>query len=119
MAGERYLKAGGERSAAIDGGNDRLGAALDQVEHLVEPRLLRRLGKLGGVRASNERLTRTREDDGADRDVAQRRHDPVLQPLAHLVVEGVDRRVVDGQDGDTAAAVEVSKCGDGCHDWLL
>jgi hypothetical protein len=119
VAGKRHLEAGGERGAAIDGGNDRLGTALDQVEYLVEPRLLRRLGKLGGVGTSDECLPRTRKDNGADRGVAQCRYDPVLQSLAHLVVKGVERRMVDGQDGNTAVAVEVDELGDGCHNRLL
>ena len=50
---------------------------------------------------------------------AERLLDAVVQPLAHVLAERVDGRVVDGEHGHAAAAVEIDGLGDGCHGCFL
>src|SRR5205823_323373 len=81
--------------------------ALDQVEHLVEAGLPRRLAELGDVGAGDEGAPGAGDDDGADRRVGDRLGDAVTQPLAHVLAQRVDGRVVDGEHVDATAAIEI------------
>src|SRR5262249_25926154 len=75
--------------------------------------------ELGSVGAGDERLARARDDDGVDGSVPGRHHDPLLQTLAYPVAENVVGRVVDGNDGNAAATLEVNEPGHGCQGRLL
>ena len=114
MARERDLEPAAERGA-VHGGDHGFQGALDQVEHLVEAGLPRRLAELGDVGAGDEGAPGAGDDDGADRRVSDRLGDAVTQPLAHVLAQCVDGRVVDGEHGDAAAAIEIDGRGDGCH----
>src|SRR5262249_25118351 len=118
MAGQDQLDPATQRGA-VDGGNHRLRGPFDEVEDLVQPGLLRWLDELGGVGACDERLAGARDDDGVDGGVPGRHHDCLLQALAYSVAEYVVRRVVDGNDGNAAATLEVNELGHGCHGRLL
>src|SRR5262249_49882174 len=104
---------------AVDGGDHWLRGPFDEVEELVQPGLLRRLDELGGVSASDERLACARNDDGVDSSVPGRRHDRLLQALAYPMAEHMVGRVVDGNDGNVAATLEINELGHGCHGRLL
>jgi hypothetical protein len=118
VAGERHLEAAAERGA-VDRRHHRLGRALDQVEHLVQARLLRRLAELGDVGAGNERAPRARNHDRGDIAVRGGLLEAVAQALAHVLAERVDRRIVHGEHRDAAAAIEVDGLADGGHGLLL
>src|SRR5712691_1851305 len=118
MAGQDQLEPATQRGA-VDGGDHRLRGPFDEVEDLVEPGLLRRLDELGSVGAGDERLARAPDDDGVDGGVPRRHHDPLLQALAYPVAEHVVGRVVDGNDGNVAATLEVNELSHGCHGRLL
>ena len=104
MAGERDLEAAAE-GGAVDRGDDRLGAILDDVDDLGEHRHLHRLAELGDVGAGEEGLALADDHHRLDRLVAVRLLDRLDQPLAHRMAERVDRRVVRGDDEDVAVAV--------------
>src|SRR5437867_1621025 len=114
MAGERDLEAAAERGA-VDGGDDRLRALLDQRQDFVEAGLFRRLAELRDVGAGDERPPGAGDDDGADRRVGGRPRDAVVETLTHVLAQRVDGGIVDGEHGDAAPAVQVDGLGDGCH----
>src|SRR2546427_3594160 len=114
MAGERDLEAAAERSA-VDGGDDRLRALLDQRQDFVEAGLFRRLAELRDVGAGDERPPGAGDDDGADRRVGGRPCDAIVETLTHVLAQRVDGGIVDGEHGDAAPAAQVDGLGDGCH----
>ena len=65
MAAERDLEPAAQRGA-VDRGDHRLGAILDRVDDLGQPRHLRRLAEFGDVGAGEEGLALAGDDDGVD-----------------------------------------------------
>ena len=118
VAGERDLEAAAERGA-VDRGHDRLRRALDHVEHRVQAGLHRRLAELGDVGAGDERAPGADDDDRLDGALRDRLRDPVVQALAYVLAQRVDRRVVDGEHGHAAAGAQVYGLGDLRHVRLL
>src|SRR5262245_59963636 len=118
MAGQYQLETATQRGT-VDGGDDWLRGPFDEVEDLVQPGLLRRFDELGGVGAGDERLARARNDNGLDGGVPGRHHNPLLQSLAYPVAEYVVGRVVDGNNGNVTATIEVNELCHGCHGRLL
>ena len=114
MAGQRHLEPAAERGA-VDGGHHRLSAAFDEVEHRVETRLGRRLAELRDVGAGDERPSRADDHNGLGGGIRHGLLESLVEALPHVLAERVDGRIVDGQHGHAAAAVEVDGLGDGCH----
>jgi hypothetical protein len=114
VARQRDLESTAKRGA-MDGRHHRLRTALDEAEHLVESRLLRRLTELRDVGTGDEGPPRTDDDDRADVGVGAGSREAVAQPQTDPVAERVDRRITDRQNGDVAAPVEIDEGGDGCH----
>src|SRR5215510_7249855 len=85
----------------------------------MEPRLDRRLAELRDVGAGDERASRADDDDRLDRAVSDGLLDPIVEPLADVLGERVDGRVVDGQHGHGAAGAEVYGLSDLRHVQLL
>src|SRR4030095_3974110 len=103
----------------LNGGDDRLGTRLDEVQHLVQAGLAGWLAELRDVGAGDEGPAAAHDDDGPHRGVADRLFHPVAQPLAHVLAERVDGRVIDGEHGHAAAAIEIDGPGQGCHSCFL
>src|SRR4030095_11843214 len=75
----------------------------------------RRLAELRDVGARDERAPGAGDDDRAHRRVVERLLHALVQPLADMLAERVDRGVVHGQHRDATTAVEIDGLGDGCH----
>src|SRR5262249_17686117 len=123
VAGEGHLEAAAERGA-VNGGDDGLRRALDEVEHRVEPRLRGRLAEFRDVGARDEGPPGARDDDRLDVLVGDGLLHPIVEAAPHVLAERVDGRVVDGQHGHAAAPVEVDGFRDlrhGCprRAWML
>jgi hypothetical protein len=114
VAGQRHLQAAAQ-GRAVDSGHHGLRRPFDEIEHLVEPGLAGWFAELGDISARDERATGAGDHDGADGSVGHRLLEPVAQPQPHAVAERVDGRVVDDEDGNAAAPVEVDELGDRCH----
>jgi hypothetical protein len=118
VAGQRHLEPAAQRGA-VDRGHHRLGRALDQIEHLVQPGLLRRFAEFGDVGARNKGAPRARDHDRRDARIGRGLLEAIPQTLAHVLAERVDGRIVDGEHGHAAAAIEINGLTDGCHGLLL
>ena len=92
-----------ERSA-VDRGDDRLAALLDDVDDLRQPRVLRRLAELGDVGARKESAAIAANDDGFHSVVGDTSFDRVLESGSHGLAERIDRRIIRGHDKDFAIA---------------
>src|SRR5213593_635094 len=114
----RQLEPAAERGA-VNGGDDRLRAALDDVLHLGERRLLRRLAEFGDVGAGDERAPGACDDDRGGPGIAGRLVDRVAQALTDVMTERVDRRIVHGHDRDAALTVEADGLADLRHASLV
>ena len=114
----RQLEPAAERGA-VNGGDDRLRAALDDVLHLGERRLLRRLAEFGDVGAGDERAPGACDDDRGGPGIAGRLVDRVAQALTNVMTERVDRRIVHGHDRDAALTIEADGLADLRHASLV
>ena len=76
---------------------------------------MRRLAELRDVGTGDEGAAGADDDDRPHAAVGVSGLQAVAQSQAHPVAERVDGRIVHGQNGDTAAPVEVDEGSDGCH----
>ena len=79
---------------------------LDAGDEVGEVRRLRGLAELGDVGAGDEGAARADQDDGIDGGVGVERLRRVPEGASECLGERVHRRVVDGDDGDAALAVD-------------
>ena len=101
MTDERGFEAAAERGA-VDRGDDRLGRGFDHVEHGVEIGTARRLAEFADVGAGDEGCAIAAQHDRLDAVIGERGFEIILQPLPDVPRQGVDRGVVDDDDGDLA-----------------
>ena len=87
---------------AVDGGNDRLVAGFDAVAHLGQAGWQRWFAKFADVRASDEGATGAHDQHSAYLRVGLRLLHGLKQTPAHLHIQGIDRRVVEGDNQDIA-----------------
>ncbi len=114
MAGERQLEAA-PQCRPVQCGDHRLRHSLDRSDDLAEPRRLRRLAELGDVGAGKEGASGAGDHHGLDRRIVAGLAQRFGEPGAHLVLERVDRRVVDRDDRDLAFAAEIDAGVDIAH----
>ena len=105
VAGQRHFQPapGGH---AVDGGDHRLAGGFDFVEHRGQRRRAGRRGRveLADVGAAAEHAASAGNHHGRHAFVGQRLHDAVAERRAHREAQAVDRRVVEGQQGDAVMA---------------
>src|SRR5262249_55061084 len=114
----RHFEPATERGA-VNGGDDRLRAALDDLLHLRQRRLLRRLAELGDVGAGDERAPGARDDDGGCSGITGGLADRVAQALTDVLAERVDGRIVHGDDGHATLTIEADGLADLRHASLV
>ena len=92
---------------AVDRRDHRLVAVLDGVDRGGEARRIRpvRLAELADVGPGNERPSRPGDDDALHRSVGVDGQHGIAQLPAHVRTDGVDRRVVQGDDADAVRPV--------------
>ena len=100
------LEAAAER-VAVNGGDERLARVFELFQsrvHRLRPLdgLLARLQLLEDVdvRAGDERRTGADQDDGVGARIVAGTLDRLADPFGHAGAQGIDRWVVDGDDGD-------------------
>ncbi len=113
MAAEGDLEPAAERKP-LDRGDDRLRAGLDLGDDIDESRRLRRFAELTNIGPGDEAAALADDDEPGDGRIGCGALDGVAQSLPHLDAQGVDRRVVDGEDCDRPLKL----VGNG-HRWLL
>ena len=101
VAGHRHLEASAQ-GRAVDGGHERLGRLLDHPPHLVRVRGKPRLAELADVGAGDEGPAAADEDGRLHLGVGSNRWYGRREPLAHMLTQRVDRRVVDPDRADHA-----------------
>ncbi len=101
MAAECELETAAERGT-VQRRKDRFGAGLDCFDHCDGGRLARRLAEFRNVGAGYEGAPGASDHNGGDVGITRRPRYPVEEPDPDLVFHGIDRRIVDGDDGDTA-----------------
>src|SRR5271166_4948543 len=106
MAGERQLEPAAKRRA-MQRGDHRLWHRLDRGDDLAEARRLRGLAEFGDVGAGKKGTAGASDDHRLDRRVVAGLTERLGEPGADLVLERVDRRVVDGDDRDLAIAAQI------------
>src|SRR5690554_5341587 len=105
LAGDPVMAAQGHFQAtaqggAVDHGDARLAAGLDLVDHFRQAGRLRRFAELLDIGAGNEGVAFAHQYDGLDLRISLGGIETVLQSGAHGYAEGVDRRVVDSDNGN-------------------
>ena len=90
----------------MDRGHDRLADRFHQRDHFGEMRRLRRLVELGDVGPRDESPARAGEHDRGHGRVVARLRERLHQAEPDLVFQGVDRRIVDEDDGDLVLAAQ-------------
>ncbi len=101
MAAERELETAAERGT-VQRRNDRFGAGLDRFDHRDGGRLAWWLAELRNIGAGHEGAPGAGDHDGGDVGMAGRPRYQVEEPGPDLVFHGINRWIVDGDDGDTA-----------------
>jgi len=114
MTSKRQLEPAAQRGP-VHCSDHRLRDRLYRCDHVVEARRLGRLAKLGNVGAGKEGAAGTGDDDRLDRTIVAYLPERLGEPRAHFVLEGIDRRVVDGHDRDLAVALEIDAGVDAAH----
>ena len=104
MTAERHLEPAAERRA-VHGGDRRLLDFFDRGDDLGEAGRLHRLAELGDVGAGHEGAARAREHDRLDALVFGGLDEIFEHARAHFMLERVDGRIVDDDDGDRAVAL--------------
>ncbi len=112
VAGKRNLEPAAERRA-VDRGDHRLGASLDDVDHLRQHRLFERLGcaELRNVGAGEERLALAGDHDRVHAVVSFRLLDRGGQSLPNSCAERVHRRIVRQDDQHIAMLAGRNRAG--------
>ena len=91
---------------AVDDRDARLAAGFDAVDHVGQARLFRRLAKFLDVRAGHEGHAFTDQYDRLYFRIGFCSLEALLQTFAHSDAQGIDRRVVHGDDRDGAFALQ-------------
>ena len=99
MAGQRDLAAAAE-SRAVDRRDDRLGAGFDGIDHVGQMRLARRLTELANVGSRHEGAAGAGDHDGFDLRIAVDLLDRREQSRPDRLRRGIDRRIVDLDQGN-------------------
>ncbi|MNW87876.1 hypothetical protein D3C86_171300 [compost metagenome] len=110
VRGQGDFKSAAQRRA-MQGRDHRFGAGFDLVAHVRQERLLRRLAELADVGARDEVPARAHQQDRADLVVGLRALNGRRQVAAHGGAQGVDRRVVQGDDQDVFVAARPCRAG--------
>lgn len=92
----------------MDGRDHQLVAGFDLVADLGQRRRLGRLAELADVGAGDEVGARARDHDGVHVGVVAQFGKGLLQALAHRGAQRVHRRVVQGDQGDGAVALDAN-----------
>ncbi|MCY1293750.1 hypothetical protein D9M70_430180 [compost metagenome] len=106
MAGQRHFQATTE-GGAVDHRDAGLGAGFKGGDHIRQRRRLRRQAELLDVGTGDEGVAGTHQHHGGDLRVGLGGAEGLQQALAHGQAEGVDRRVVHGDQGEIVAAFEL------------
>ena len=114
MAAERELEAAAERRA-VQRRDDRLADALDRLDDLDQPGRAARLAELRDVGAGREGAPGAGEHRGLNAGVVPDPLEGLDQPGPDLVLQGIDGRVVDGDDGDLAVMGKIDARIDASH----
>ena len=110
MAAQGGLQAAAQRRA-VYGSDDRFAAVVDRVQDFVQPGLDQPAGKFGDVRPGNKRTALAVNHNCLCRGIRQRPGDALFQALAHTLAQGVDRGVVQGEDGDSILNLVIDHAG--------
>ncbi|MNM96706.1 hypothetical protein D3C81_1091930 [compost metagenome] len=103
VAGQRHFQSTAQRRA-MQHGQRRLGRALDGQGQLRQDRRLRRLAELADIGAGDEGLAGAIQHDQFHPRIGSRLGEGIQQAGTHGMTEGVDRRVVDADQGDAPLA---------------
>ena len=93
----------------MDRGHHRLRAVVEGVDHFEEAGLLERLVEFGDVGPGDERAPGADEHDRDDRRIGARTAHGVADPQADVPAQGVDGGLVDGDDGDAVAHLDLDE----------
>src|SRR6516225_10510767 len=115
MTSKRQLEATAQ-GGAVQRGDHWLWHRLYRGNDVVQPRGLRRLAEFGDVGTGEKRAPGASDHHCLDRSIVARLSKSLGEPSAHLVLERVDRRVVDGDDRDFAVCAEIDAPIDVAHD---
>ncbi len=108
MTGQRDFQPAAQRGA-VKSRDHRLGTVFDAGQHTVQVGRCQWLAEFADVGTGNEGAATTDDDQGLDGGVGDALVDAVLDTLAHGLGQGVDRRVVDGDDADVADDGEINE----------
>ena len=114
VGAHRHLEPASQRGA-VDTGDHRFRAVLHRGLDLIESGALRRLSELADVGSGDEGPTSAGEDDGLDLGICHRSVDPVEDALANVMAQGVDRGIVDDDQGDIAPLFQADRFGECAH----
>src|SRR5215471_13340254 len=114
MASKRQLEPAAQRGT-VQCSDHRLRDRLDRRNHVVEARRLGRLPELGNVGAGKEGAAGTGDNDRLDRAIVAHLAERLGEPRTHFVLEGIDRRIVDGHDRNLAVVLEIDAGVDAAH----
>ena len=98
MAGKGNLATAAKRGA-MNRRNDRLGAGLDGVDHVGQVRFARRLAEFADVGTGHEGAAGAGDHDGFDLRISVDLTDRRQQTRPDRLRRGIDRRVVDLDQG--------------------
>ncbi len=115
VGAQRHLEPAPERGP-VDRGHDRLRRALHHLLHLEQAGPPRPATELRDVGAGDERATTADEHDGRGRRIGDGGLEPFEQAVAHVEAQRVDRRRIEGDDGDIAVESEVGDLVDSGHE---
>ena len=101
VAGHRHLQSAAQRRA-VDGCHERLGRLLDHAPDLVRVRGQAWLAELADVGAGDERPAAADDDGGLHFGVVRYCRRRRREPLADVLAQRVDRRIVDPDRADDA-----------------
>ena len=89
--------------------NDRFRACLDRLDHRDGGRLARRLAEFRNISTRHEGAPGASDHDGGDARIARRPQYQVEKPDPDLVFHGIDRRIIDRDDGNVAVGSHAHK----------
>ena len=114
VAAHRRFESASERGA-VNRGDEGLLQGLHLQTDVVGVGRQARLAELFDVGSRDERPALAQQYDGTDGVVADEMFESLLQPLAHVLALGVDRRVVDPEEADSLAVLERDGLTEGFH----
>jgi hypothetical protein len=114
MAGQCHLEPAPE-CRPVQCRDDRLWHGFYRADDLAEPWRLRRLAEFSDIGARKKGASGTSDHHRLDRRVVPGLAKRLGEPRANLVLERVDWRVVNGDDGDLAVSAEIDAGADIAH----